>query len=310
MNKKILITGASGFVGSHLARLLKSIGYEIFFIKREFFENDYKEFEKKNSFLKNQFSYLIHLASYTEPGTFCKNFPGDQFITNEFINLKVLDLWKNFCPDSVFIGLGTSVSYPPDLKNLEEKNYFKINNDLNYIGYWSTKRSLLYGLIALSKQYNLKYLYLIPSMIYGEGYNIKKKNLHFIYDIIIKILYASKKSEQAVLWGDGYQKREVIHINQFCNHFLKLMNKNITNTIINVGSGESFTIKEIANKITNILKLPNNIVSFDNNAFVGAKEKVLNCEKLWKLDQHTKKIDLDDGLKSTIHWVQKELYGN
>ena len=78
-----------------------------------------------------------------------------------------------------------------------------------------TKRMLYAGLLALSKQYSMRYLYLIPSTLYGPGYHTDGRQMHFIFDLVRKILAAKAGGPPAVLWGDGHQRRELVYIDDF-----------------------------------------------------------------------------------------------
>ena len=142
---------------------------------------------------------------------------------------------------------GTSVSYSPDNPRLVEETYLVSNSDTNYIGYWAAKRHLLYGLQSLRKQYGMDYLYIVPSMIFGPGYDLKDIPWHFIYDIIFKLLHAKRSGTPAVLWGDGYQERELIYITDFVRFVESLLVSHVP--VINVGSGTGVSIRDLASRI-------------------------------------------------------------
>lgn len=298
----MLMTGSNGFVGQKLRALLEFQGAEVEVLGREFYENPRCYVHGARAC----YSHIVHLAAFTKPGTFCRDNAGIQFLVNERINLEVLSLWQKYYDEAVFVGLGTSVSYPPECVRLVEDEYLAQNSDLNYLGYWSAKRSLFLGLKALHQQFGTEYVYGVPSMIYGPGYDIKKDHIHFIYDIIIKILKAKRSEKKAILWGDGYQRRELIHIDQFCKHLIELM-QNPTNGVVNIGVGESYSIRELVKVICDILSISEDIVSYDHDAFVGAKNKVLDCTRLSQIDTTTETISLDDGLRSTIKYIEEKL---
>ena len=67
----------------------------------------------------------------------------------------------------------------------------------------------------INYQFGLKYLTFIPSTLYGPYYNIKKKQLHFIFDIIRKVLDYKENQKEIILWGDGTQKRELVFVEDF-----------------------------------------------------------------------------------------------
>ena len=111
-----------------------------------------------------------------------------------------------------------------------------------------TKRMLSAGLWALNRQYGLRYLYLIPSTLYGPEYHTDGRQMHFIFDLIRKILLARRDGTTAVLWGDGYQRRELVHLDDFVTIATRLADT-VDNLVVNVGAGEEFTIRHFAQLI-------------------------------------------------------------
>ena len=207
------MTGASGFVGSQLKPYLETLQYDVTTVSLR--DVDITNQYALSDAIHGNFDIVLHLAAWTKPGTFCKEFPGDQFLVNSTLNTAMLQWWKNNAPAAKFVTFGTSVSYSPDNPRLVEETYLDSNSDTNYIGYWAAKRHLLYGLQSLRKQYGMDYLYIVPSMIFGPGYDLQRHPWHFIYDIIFKLLHAKRSGTPAVLWGDGYQRRELIYITGF-----------------------------------------------------------------------------------------------
>ena len=145
---------------------------------------------------------------------FCVKYPGDQWIINQQINTNVLTWWKEQQSTAKMISIGTSCSYPEEGK-LTEDRYLEGFPTPSLFTYAMTKRMLYQGMRAIGQQYNLKWLCVVPSTLYGPGYVIDGKQLHFIYDLIRKISDASLTGIRPVLWGDGFQRRELIHVGDF-----------------------------------------------------------------------------------------------
>ena len=164
-----------------------------------------------------------------------------------------------------------------------------------------TKRMLLTGLMALSKQYSLNYLYLIPSTLYGPDYHLDGRQMHFIFDLMRKIIKGTSKGDKVTLWGDGCQKRELVHVQDFINIMLELV-KTENNTAINIGAGKEHTIREFANKICNLVGYDKDKIGYDTSKYVGAKSKVLIIDKLEKIMPNYPTTTLEDGFKETTNW--------
>jgi GDP-L-fucose synthase len=294
---KILITGSTGFLGKFLHKKLLTLNHDVTSFSSK--SHDLTKCDSLESFNNIKFDQIYHLAAWTQAGDFCLYHPGEQWIINQKINTNVLSYWQKYQPQAKLIAMGTSCSYDPDLSLIED-NYLIGKPIDSLFTYAMTKRMLLSGLLALSKQYNLNFLYLIPSTLYGEDYHLDGRAMHFIFDLIRKILRGKYFNEKVVLWGDGYQKRELIHVNDFVSILVSLSNKE-NNTIINIGSGKDYTIREFAKKICDIVSYDYKKIIYDESKYVGAKSKILNIEKLQKILPNFNMISLEDGLKSTVN---------
>lgn len=296
---KILVTGGKGFLGHFLIKRLKAEGHEVTFFSSK--ECDLTRPESLDQFADIQFDQIFHLAAWTQAGDFCLKHPGEQWIMNQKINTHVLDFWQRVQPQAKLIAMGTSCGYSCELPLIEE-NYLKGRPIDSLYTYAMTKRMLLVGLKALAKQYGLKYLYAIPSTLYGPNYHTDGRQMHFIFDLIYKILRGKEHDDPVVLWGDGYQRREIVHVDQFVTHLLDV-NCHVENTLVNLGAGEEYSIRDFAQAICDHVNYPFEKIEFDTSKYVGAKSKVLDVGKLKSILPRFETIPLNEGLKETIHWM-------
>ncbi len=129
--------------------------------------------------------------------------------------------------------------------------------------------------------------------------------MHFIFDLIRKIIRGKEYGEQVALWGDGYQRREIVYIDDFISILLKL-SAGTDNEILNIGAGEDYNIRDFASKICEIVGYDFSSVSFDTSRYVGAKSKFLNIQKLKSVLPDEKMSSLEYGLKKTIEWFYND----
>lgn len=297
---KILVTGASGFLGSNLCEKLNRLNHNTVALSSK-----NCDLTKENSLLNfNQEKYdqIYHLAAWTQAGDFCLYHPGEQWIINQQINTNVLTWWKEYQPQAKLICIGTSCSYDPNLE-LKEENYLIGTPIESLYTYAMTKRMLQIGLQSLHKQFNLNYLTVIPSTLYGPGYHTDDRQMHFIFDLIRKILRGNNQGEIVTLWGDGYQKRELVYLDDFVNILIRVANTH-KNTLLNIGAGEEYTIREFAQLICNKVNYDFNLIQFDSSKYVGAKSKMLDVTKLHNSFPSLKQTNLQEGLEKTIDWFQ------
>lgn len=299
---KILVTGATGFLGTSLCSQLEREGHEIVRLSSK-----NCDLTKQDSLLKfndKAYDHIFHLAAWTQAGDFCLYHPGEQWIINQQINTNILAWWKKYQPQAKMICMGTSCAYSPD-KELVEENYLDGVPIESLFTYAMTKRMLYVGLLALNKQFELKYLCLVPSTLYGPGYHTDGRQMHFIFDLIRKIIRGKLYNEPVMLWGDGYQRRELVYVEDFVKTML-LLNKARENDLINIGAGEEFPIRHFAEIICKKVGYDFNKIQFDTTRYVGAKSKCLSTGKLKNILPDIQLTPLEAGLEKTIEWFMSE----
>ncbi len=249
------------------------------------------------------YDQVYHLAAWTQAGDFCLRHPGEQWLRNQQINTNVLAWWQASQPHAKLIAMGTSCAYDC-AKELKESKYLKGQPIDSLYTYAMTKRMLYVGLQALHRQFGLRYLYLVPSTLYGPGYHTDGRQMHFIFDLIRKILRAHKDGTPAVLWGDGHQRRELVYLDDFVTAVLRLATT-VENTLVNIGAGEEHSIRHFARSICDLIGYDYQLVQFDTNRYVGARSKVLCVDKLRRLLPDYVPLPLKEGLGRTIAWFRE-----
>lgn len=299
---KILVTGATGFLGTHLCSQLEAQGHEVTKVNSK--NGDLTQPYSLNSFNQQKYEQIYHLAAWTQAGDFCLYHTGEQWIINQQMNTNILTWWQASQPQAKLICMGTSCAYDPHLPLIEE-NYLTGMPIDSLFTYAMTKRMLYSGLLALNKQYGLKYLCLVPSTLYGAEYHTDGRQMHFIFDLIRKIIRGKLYGEAVVLWGDGYQSRELVLVDDFAKIAIKLA-QTTDNDLINIGAGEEYTIRHFAKLICEKVGYDFNNIHFDTSRYVGAKSKCLAVNKLQSLLPNLTLTPLELGLSKTIDWFWQE----
>lgn len=300
---KVLVTGASGFLGRHLMKRLKEKGYESIGLSSN--KNDLTNDGSLAEFQSIKFDVIFHLAAWTQAGDFCLYHPGEQWLINQKINTNVLNFWFSHQKNAKFISMGTSCSYEEGT-SLKEDMYLIGSPIPDLFTYAMTKRMLHVGQISLSKQFGMKYLTVVPSTLYGADYHIGGKQMHFIFDLVRKILLFKKYGTPIILWGDGYQERELVHIDDFISNLLTI-EPMLENDIINIGAGHGYSIRYFANIISEILGINSDNIQYDTTKYVGAKSKCLDIEKLKKYIPNRKETAFQDGIKEVVNWMEDKI---
>jgi GDP-L-fucose synthase len=299
---KILVTGATGFLGRGLCSRLKAEGHQVVRLNSK--NCNLIRQESLNHFNNQAYDQIYHLAAWTQAGDFCLYHPGEQWVINQQINTNVLDWWQKCQPQAKLICIGTSCAYDPSLEMVEE-NYLVGRPIESLFSYAMTKRMLYVGLFALQKQFGLTYLYLVPSTLYGPGYHTDGRQMHFVFDLIRKIIRGKICGDPVVLWGDGYQQRELVFVDDFVKIMLRLA-ATTDNEMVNIGSGEYFTIRHFSKLICEKVGYDFKAIEFDTSRYIGARSKCLVAKKLIGLIPDFTVTPLDVGLTKTIDWFWKE----
>jgi GDP-L-fucose synthase len=303
---KIVVTGSSGFLGTALCGYLEAKGHEL--VRLNSRNCDLTKQGSLEAYSSQKFDLLFHLAAWTQAGDFCLKHPGEQWIINQQLNTNLLAWWADQQPQAKLIFMGTSCAYSPDSALTEDEYMLGEPIDSLYT-YAMTKRMLYQGARALSKQFGLRYLCAVPSTLYGPGYHTDGRQMHFIFDLIRKIIRGKEYGEPVVLWGDGYQKRELVLVEDFIEILWPLAQK-FDNEIFNIGAGAEQSIRSFAEIICQQVGYLAERIQYDSARYVGAKSKCLDVEKLRTAIGGPRLQPLDVGLKKTIAWFyQTKAYG-
>lgn len=295
---KIFVTGGGGFLGTRLVAELQNQGHEVAAPTSQ--ECNLSVQGTLDEFNGTSFDRIIHLAAWTQAGDFCLRHSGEQWIINQALNTNVLTWWNACQRQAKLISMGTSCAYSPDLL-LREENYLEGRPIESLFTYAMAKRMLYTGQLALGKQFGQRSLTLVPSTLYGPGYHTDGRQMHFIFDLIRKILRARYYGEQVTLWGDGNQKREIVHVDDFVRIGLQLMD-DCPYDLVNIGAGEEFSIRHFAELICELVDYDPARIEYDTSCYVGARSKTLEVDRLLEMVSEPNLVGLKEGLATTIDW--------
>lgn len=304
MSGKILITGATGFVGKHLQEELRKRGANFYaFGKRDF---DLSVREQAEAVFKkhSDAETILHLACYQAAGEFPAKNTGSQFFINNLIHTHVLEAWHKFIPRAKFIGIGSSCAYPSDAPVLTEDKLFSGPIHGSVYSYAFTKRLLCTGILAYNDQFKLNGSYLMPATMFGEHDDFHTDTAHVPGALVARFVRATKENSPEVeVWGDGTAVREFMDVKEFVKVLLDLVPR-IDREILNVGPGCGKTIKELALTISRAANYQGKVI-FNPNRYVGVKEKFMNTDKLASKYGVRVSAELEPGISRTAKWYSE-----
>ncbi len=313
---KIFIAGHKGMVGSSLFKFFKKKKFgKLIFAPRS--KLDLENFSKVDNFLKrNKPNVIINCAGKVGGILANSSYPTEFLNENILIQTNLIkSAYKNKVPH--FINLGSSCIYPKYSKQpIKEKYLLSGSLEKTNEAYAIAKIVGLKLCEYYNKQFKTSYLTIMPCNLYGPNDNFDLQNSHFIPALIRKIVKAKKlKSKTVEIWGTGNPKREVMHVDDLSSAIYFIINKKVKknkrlsnylneNSLINVGSGNEYSIKNFAAKISKVVNCKSRL-KFNKSFPDGTLRKILDSSFINKLGWKSK-ISLTQGLNHTIDWYNKE----
>jgi GDP-L-fucose synthase len=304
MNKKILITGGTGFVGHHLQEELARRGVSFFAFGRRQFDLTQRE-QAEVVFRKNQDADLIlHLASFQAAGEFPGKHTAEQFFVNNLIHNHTLEAWRKFIPRAKLMAVGASCAYPSAAQAMTEEKIFDGPIHGSVYAYGATKRLLYTGILAYNDQFKLNGSYVIPAAMFGVNDDFDEATAHVPAALIARFVRAVKMNLPEVeIWGDGSQVRDFADVKDFVRGLLDIAPK-LDRDIVNLVSGRGKTVKELALTISEAAGFRGKIF-FNANRYTGAKEKFLDAARLREKYKMEIPHELAPGIRRTVEWYSK-----
>lgn len=295
-DSRIYIAGHKGMVGSACWRILKSKGYTRL-IGKSSFELDLRDKNEVNKFISEEKPTVIINAAAKVGGILANNnFPFEFLLENMQIQNNLIECaYKNGIEKFVF--LGSTCIYPKFANQpiLEES---LLTSSLEETNQWYAiaKISGVKLIEALNIQYNKKYISLMPTNLYGPNDNYSLNNSHVIPGMIMKFHEAKiNNSKNVKLWGTGSPLREFLYVDDLANAIVHVLENDLNESLINVGSGIEISIKELAELIKKITSFQGSII-WDDTKPDGTPRKLSDSSKLRK-HGWTHQTQLEEGLK-------------
>ena len=308
MKPKVLIAGQEGMVGSSIYKLLKKKKFKIIECKRKNLDfTNQKSVDKW--FKKHKPNIVINAAGKVGGILDNKTFQSDYIFINSMIGLNITNSSMKYNVKKL-INLGSACIYPkktsqPIKESALLSSYLEETNE----GYALAKIISLKYSQHLKRKYKREFISLMPANLYGEGDNFDLRSSHVLPALVKKFTLAKiQKIPYVEVWGSGKVKREFLNVEDLSSAIYFLLKKNIKHDFVNIGGGEHYSIKLIANMIKRIVNYNGKIV-FNRKYPDGVKRRQLDSRIIkglgWK-----PKISLKIGLKKYCDYYLYKIYPN
>ena len=306
-DSKIFVAGHNGLVGSAIVRNLESNGHTNI-ITRTRDELDLTNSDAvKNFFMEEKPEYVFLAAAKVGGIGGNSDYPADFIYQNLMIQSNVIHSAYIFGVKKL-VFLGSSCIYPKFAKiPISEDQLLTGSLEPSNDSYAIAKIAGIKMCQAYRKQFGFNAVAVMPTNLYGPNDNFDHNYGHVLPSLIAKFHGSKEKSEHWVvkLWGDGSPKREFLHVDDLAEALNIIMERYDDEEIINVGTGEDITIKELAEIIVEVTGYENEY-EWDTSKPNGTLRKVLDVDKIKSLGWEPE-IGLREGLESTYEWYKKSI---
>jgi GDP-L-fucose synthase len=307
-DKRILLTGGAGFLGSHLLKnlfLKRGVSKSQVVIPRSK-ESDLRVWENCRRMTKN-IDIVIHLAARVGGIGFNQRYPGTLFYDNIMMGVQLMEAARIEGVQK-FVQVGTVCSYPKFTPApFKEENLWNGYPEETNAPYGIAKKALLVMAQAYRQQYGLNIIYLIPVNLYGPKDNFDIESSHVIPALIRKFTEAVGKGEKKVVaWGTGKATREFLYVEDAAEGILGATEKYDKPDPVNIGTEKEITIKQLVNLIARLTGFNGRIV-WDTSKPDGQPIRRLDTTRAKKEFNFEARTDLELGLQKTIDWYKTSL---
>jgi len=303
--KKILVTGGAGFLGSFVVDNLikeRNVRQENIRIPRSanmdlrIWENCVK--------VVNSIDIVIHLAGRGGGIGYNRKHPGVLFYDNVLMNSQLMEAARQEGVEK-FVGIGTVCSYPKytPIPFVEENLWDGYPEETN-AAYGLAKKMMLVQSQAYRQQYGFNSIHLLMINLYGPRDNFDPEVSHVIPALIRKFVDAVLNDQkEVVVWGTGKATREFLYVEDAAEGIILATEKYNKSDPINLGSGSEISIKDLAELISELAGFDGEI-RWDTSKPDGQPRRLLDVSKAEREFGFKSKVNLREGLKRTIDWYK------
>ena len=300
-DKKILVTGGKGFLGSALVPKLREKGAEVV----TFNSKDYDLRIKKDVVrLLKDFNpeIVIHLAVDGGGIGYIGKNPGSVLYNNLMMNTNLMEQCRINGIEK-FVGVGSVCSYPKFTNvPFKEEDLWNGYPEETNASYGLSKKVMLVQGQSYREQYGFNAIHLLPINLYGPNDSFDLQKSHVVPALIRKMVEAKKNNQNLItFWGSGNASREFLYVDDCANAIINATEYYNKSEPINIGTGGEITIKELADKIKKIVGYKGDI-KWDITKPDGQLRRCLDISKAKKEFNFRIKTNLDDGLRKTFEW--------
>jgi GDP-L-fucose synthase len=299
--QRVLVTGGSGFLGSHVVDRLRALGAEPFVPRRPEFDLT-RQADVERLYAQAAPQVVIHLAA--EVGGLGANraSPGRFFYANAVMGVMMIEEARR-AEVRKFVQVGTVCAYPKYTRVpfREEDLWAGYPEEIN-APYGLAKKALLVQLQAYRRQYGMSGIYLLPTNLYGPGDNFDPATSHVVPALLRRMVEARQAdAPELLVWGTGNASREFLYVDDAARALILAAEHYDGADPVNLGTGSEIRIAELAGLIAQLVGYEGRL-AFDASQPDGQPRRSLDTHRALERFGFRARVPIREGLRSTVDW--------
>jgi len=304
-NKKIIVTGGAGFLGSRIVEKLAGRGCRKVFVPRSADCDLVQPENVRRLYREADPNMVIHLAAKVGGIGANQANPGKFFYDNLMMGAQMMEQGRLFGVEK-FVAIGTICSYPKFTPvPFKEDDLWNGYPEETNAPYGLAKKMLLVQSQAYRQQYGFNSIFLLPVNLYGPRDNFDPNTSHVIPALIRKCIEAVRNGEpEIVVWGTGEPTREFLYVEDAAEGILLAAERYNKSEPVNLGMGFEISIRDLVQRIALLTGFTGKI-RWDPSKPDGQMRRMLDTTRAEKEFGFRAGVGIDEGLKRTIEWYRK-----
>ncbi len=300
--KRVLVTGGGGFLGSYVVEQLRQKGCREIFVPRSRDCNLVEAAHIRRLLDDTHPHLVIHLAGRVGGIGANQANPATFFYENLMMGVQLMEEARKK-EVKKFVAVGTICAYPKHTPvPFREKDLWNGYPEETNAPYGLAKKMLLVQAQAYRQQYGFNTIYLLPVNLYGPKDKFDWETSHVIPALIRKCVEAKEAGEEnLVVWGDGTPTREFLYVEEAAEAILLACERYDGAEPVNVGSGAEISIQELTQKIVRLTGFQGKII-WDTTKPNGQPRRSLDTSRAKEFFGFQAKMPFEEGLQRTIEW--------
>jgi GDP-L-fucose synthase len=305
-DKRVLVTGGSGFLGTYVVDELRRRGCGSVFDPRSAEYDLRRQAQVQRMYEALRPDIVIHLAATVGGIGANRTNPGRFFYDNAIMGIETIEQARVFGVEK-FVCVGTICAYPKftPVPFREDELWNGYPEETN-APYGLAKRMLLVQCQSYRQQYGLNAIYLLPVNLYGPNDNFDLTTSHVVPALIRKCVEARARGEKKIIaWGTGNVSREFLYVTDAADGILLAAEHYNKPEPVNLGTGEQIQIRDLVAIIAELTGF-RGAIEWDATQPDGQPLRCLDVSRALKEFGFQAKHRLREGLAKTVEWYEKK----